>query len=117
MTDFDLSYYLISAGFIVALNLVVFTSFRASYSNNKKAYLALASWAVVVEALRQLPDNFLVLYPDSNILYVVSALIQFGASLTFLIAINLMDGECSNRNKAQACGFITFLSYALQPSY
>ncbi|MFT4888118.1 MAG: PAS domain S-box-containing protein [Pseudohongiellaceae bacterium] len=106
MTDFDLSYYLISASFIVALNLVVFTSFRASYSNNKKAYLALASWALVVEALRQLPDNFLVLYPDSNILYVVSALIQFVASLTFLFALNLIDGECSNRNKAQASGFI-----------
>jgi PAS domain S-box-containing protein len=106
MTDFDLSYYLISAGFIVALNLVVFTSFRASYSNNKKAYLALASRAAIVEALRQVPDNFLILYPDSNILYAVSALIQFVASLTFLFALNLIDGEYSNRNKAQTYGFI-----------
>lgn len=113
MTDFDLSYYLVSAGFIVALNLVVFTSLRAGYSNNKKAYLALASWAAIAEALRQLPDNYLVLYPESNTLYVVSALVQFIASLTFLLALNLITGELSRRNKLQAFGYIAFFALCM----
>lgn len=113
MTNFDLSYYLISAGFIIALNLVVFTSLRASYSNNKKAYLALASWAAVAEALRQLPDYYLVLYPESNTLFIVSSLIQTVASLTFLLALNLITGEISRRNKLQAFVYITFFALCI----
>lgn len=41
MIKFDLAYSLISATFIVTLNLVVFASLRAGYSSNKKTYLAL----------------------------------------------------------------------------
>lgn len=113
MTDSELYYYLIAAAFIVALNLVVFTSLRASYSNNKKAYLALTSWAAIAEALRQLPDYYLGHYPDSNTLYVVSALIQFLASLIFLIALNLIDGKLSKIDKFEVCGYIAFFAVCI----
>jgi PAS domain S-box-containing protein len=110
MIEFDLTYYLISATFIVALNLVVFASLRASYSSNKKTYLALSSWALAVEALRQLPEYYLGLYPDSNILYFFSALVQFAASLIFLCALNLVKGQLTRRIKIQISSYIGFFA-------
>ena len=110
MIEFDLAYYLISSTFIVTLNLVVFASLRASYSSNKKAYLALSSWALVVEALRQLPENYIGLYPDSNILYFFCALFQFAATLIFLCAINLVKGRLTGQIRIQTFSYIGFFA-------
>ena len=110
MLEFDLAYYLISSTFIVTLNLVVFASLRASYSSNKKAYLALSSWALIVEALRQLPENYIGLYPDSNILYFFCALFQFAATLIFLCAINLVKGRLTGQIRIQTFSYIGFFA-------
>lgn len=110
MANFSISFFLISAGFIVALNLVVFTSLRVNYANSKKAYLAISSWAIAAEALRQLPDYFIAFNPESNALFVASSFFQFIASLTFLIALNHINGEFSRQNKIQAFSYIAFFA-------
>lgn len=110
MTEISISFFLVAAGFIVALNLVVFTSLRVNYTNSKKAFLAVSSWALAAEALRQLPDYFISFNPELNALYIASSLFQFIASLTFLIALKLIKGELNSRDRTQVLSYIVFFA-------
>lgn len=111
MENINISFFLVSAGFIAALNLVVFISLRVNYTNNKKAFLAVSSWALVFEALRQLPDYFIGSNTESNALFIASSFFQFAASLTFLIALKLVEGELSRRDRAQIFAYIAFFAF------
>lgn len=83
----DQYYFILSAGFVFAINLIAFVGLSLSYSKSRKPYLAIACTAVVIEVTRQIPDTLLVQYPDSNSLYILSFSLQFLASLTLLCSL------------------------------
>ncbi len=111
MTSYDLSYFLIAAGFIIALNLMAFVSLRVNYLNTKKPYLFLACIAIIIEIMRQVPELFIGLDPDANSFYLLSFLFQFSASLIFLCALMRIKGEIEKQNKV-LLGFLILIYLA-----
>ncbi|MCH7816992.1 MAG: hypothetical protein IIC60_10540 [Proteobacteria bacterium] len=59
MLETDLSYALVSEGFIVLLNIMVTMGLWLNYRTSRNPYLLMACVAGVVESLRQIPDIML----------------------------------------------------------
>lgn len=92
-------YILVAVGFILILNLMAFISLRVNYRSTRKRYLLLASIAVVIEALRQLPSLLLSIDPNSFPAILLSFFLQFAASLLLLCAIIRKDSEFKTEHK------------------
>ena len=93
MDNNALSYFLVAQGFVVLIILIAITGLWLNYRNSRKLYLAIAFAAGLVEASRQLPDLMLNLFPESAQWGFLSLLLQFSASLIFVLALIEIKGE------------------------
>lgn len=100
MTETDVSYSLIAGVFIVILTLMPVAGLRVDYVSSRKPYLGWACIAGLIAIVRQLPDGFLGLYPDSKLIYLASFSLQFLASMAFLVSVLRINGELSKQEKA-----------------
>ncbi|MFT7472119.1 MAG: PAS domain S-box-containing protein [Kiritimatiellia bacterium] len=99
MTETDISYNLIAGVFIVILTLMPTAGLRVDYMSSRKPYLGWACIAGLIAIARQVPDGFLGLYPESNLIYLGSSFLQFLASLAFLVALWRINSDLSKHEK------------------
>ena len=92
----DLSFFLVAQGFVVLLNAIVIFGLWLNFLSSRNSYLVIACVAGTVEAIRLVPDVLLGVYPDSSILYLLSLLFRFSASLLLLVALIRIKGVVSN---------------------
>lgn len=95
----QVAYFLVAIGFILVLNLMAFISLRLNYRSTRKPYLLLASIAVALEALRQVPALVLSLNPESFPAVLLTFLLQFAASWILLWAIIRKQSQLTQRHK------------------
>lgn len=93
------AYFLVAISFILILNLMAFISLRVNYRSTRKPYLLLASIAIVIEALRQIPTLLLSSNPESYPALLLSLFLQFSASLMLLSAIIRKENEFKTNDK------------------
>lgn len=87
MPETEQSYQLLAQSFVVYVDLFIVVALWLIHRSNKRPYLALAIAAGLVEASRQIPDFLISVYPQSGLLYLLSLLLRFTASLLFLAAL------------------------------
>ncbi|PCI78635.1 MAG: hypothetical protein COB20_06425 [SAR86 cluster bacterium] len=100
MTEADFSYSLIAGIFIVILTLMPTAGLRVDYVSSRKPYLGWACLAGFIAIAREVPDGFLGLYPESNLIYLASSFLQFLASLIFLVSLLRINGVLGKQEKA-----------------
>jgi len=105
------AYFLVATGFILFLNLMAFISLQVNYRSTRKLYLLLASIAIAIEALRQIPALLQSFNPESYPALLLSFFLQFSASWMLLCAIIRKESEF-NTDHQILLGFLLFL-YAL----
>ena len=110
MENNALSYFLLAQGFIVLIILIAIAGLWLNYRNSRKLYLAIACGAGLIEASRQLPDLMLNVFPESPQWNFLSVLLQFSASLIFVLALIRIKGEVGRNSLAlmwiSALGFV-----------
>ncbi|PCJ27244.1 MAG: hypothetical protein COA96_03415 [SAR86 cluster bacterium] len=94
----SLSYLLFAQGFIIFLILMMVAGLWINFLNSRKAYLAIACAAGLVESIRQIPDLMLSLYPDSITYYFLSITLQFSALLVLLSSLIMMKSKLNSKN-------------------
>jgi len=95
----DIGYIIVASSFILILNLMAFISLRVNYKSTRKAYLLLASIAILFEALRQVPALLLSFSPESFPAVLLTFLLQFASSWMLLCAITRKESEITKNQK------------------
>jgi len=104
-------YLLVASAFVCIANLIAFAGLSVSYSSSRKTYLALACLAASIEISRQIPDFLISVYPESNLLYILSGTAQFLASSTILYALWHREHE-PKKSQSMVFGSLVILYFA-----
>ncbi|MFT4816793.1 MAG: PAS domain S-box-containing protein [Pseudohongiellaceae bacterium] len=112
MTETDISYNLIAGVFIVILTIMPTAGLRVDYMSSRKPYLGWACIAGLIAIARQVPDGFLGLYPESNLIYLGSSSLQFLASIAFLVALWRINSDLSKQEKVVLAVLVTAWIFA-----
>lgn len=95
----EAAYIFVASGFIIVLNLMAFISLRVNYKSTRKPYLLIASIAITIEALRQIPAFLLSFDPESFLGVLLTFLLQFFASWMLLWAVMRKESELNADHK------------------
>lgn len=112
----------LSQFFVCVLILALATGFWVSYLNKRKPYFKIVAFAAIFEALRVIPDSFLIIAPENLIALSANILLQFLGTAILLFALYEANNRTQNYKRNAAVilgvGFFAVAAYVFAlPTY